>query len=103
MLGGAIVNLADDLALAMKALRDIVGVYADARELLFYALDMPDVASVVVGHRSLSQLNENKAIVEEYASLPAGARLSLRHLERRLKPCAGPHVLSWARPDYVDC
>jgi len=89
--------------LAMKVLRNIVGEYATARELLHYALDMPGVASVVVGHRSLSQLTENIGIVREHASLPAGQSLSHRMLERRLRPCAGPHILSWARPDYVDC
>ena len=89
--------------LAMKALRDIVDEYATAKELLFYVLDREGVASVVVGHQGMNELNENVAIVKEYVSLQRERSFNFQKLEERLEPYAGPHALSWANPHYEDC
>lgn len=85
--------------IAMKAFRDIVGPYASAQRLFDYALSQQGVASAVIGHGGNSDLDYNIELAESHIGLTAD---QISTLEKSLKPCAGPHVLSWARPGYVD-
>jgi aryl-alcohol dehydrogenase-like predicted oxidoreductase len=87
--------------LAMKAMRDIVGVDATANELFSYALSQEGVSSVLIGHSDLNTLEENTQIAFAY-SQDSGIAMRNTDLERRLKPLAGPHRLCWARSDYHD-
>jgi predicted aldo/keto reductase-like oxidoreductase len=87
--------------IAMKAVRDIVGKDATARELLAYDWTLEGVSSVLVGHYGLETLRENVRIAREF-SKTAASDIQRRELEIRLAGLAGPHTLSWARPDYSD-
>ena len=92
--------------LAMKAMRDIVGTKATAKELLHYVWDLEDVATAAVGHVGSATLSENIRLAQEYGS--SNVESSYLHsregkeLETRLAHLAGPHALCWARPDYRD-
>ena len=90
--------------LAMKVMRDIVGVSATPNELLRYALSQEGVASALVGHHGLPTLEENIEIVRSLTVTvdPDMALAERRHLESRLAALAGPHALCWARPGYTD-
>jgi aryl-alcohol dehydrogenase-like predicted oxidoreductase len=90
--------------LAMKVMRDIVGESATPHELLRYALAQDGVSAALVGHHGMQALEQNIEIVRSIAATPAsGVRpAESRRLEMRLAPLSGPHVLSWARPGYVD-
>ena len=87
--------------IAMKALRDIVGKGATAKELLEYVLIQEGVSSVLVGHYGIKNLQENIKLVSEYSNSGISS-LNHKELERRMASYSGPHSLSWARPGYVD-
>ena len=86
--------------MAMKALRSVVGKGATAKELLSYAWTQPGVASILVGHSKVEELEENVKTVCEFSKTPA--RIDTRALEKRLAHLATPAVLTWARPEYRD-
>jgi predicted aldo/keto reductase-like oxidoreductase len=87
--------------LAIKVMKYVVGVSATADELLHYALDLEGVCSAIIGHYGMNILEENAELIKKF-STSTGVAYDYQELERRLKPLAGPHVLCWARPDYVD-
>jgi aryl-alcohol dehydrogenase-like predicted oxidoreductase len=87
--------------LAMKVVRDLVGKEATARELLTYAWTQKGVSSALVGHHGMQVFEENVAAAKLFTGAEALA-LDRRRLENRLAHLAGPHRLSWARPDYRD-
>ncbi len=88
-------------AIAMKVMRDLVGVAATPQELLAYAWTQPGVASATVGHWGLEALQDNIRIAQQYeeAHLSGPDREAL---ENRMASYAGPHALCWARPGYRD-
>ncbi|MEN8229222.1 MAG: aldo/keto reductase [Bacteroidota bacterium] len=87
--------------IAMKVVRDIVGVAASAEELLGYAWDREGVASSVVGNVGIDILKQNIGLA--YArGKKSLASVDKDELESRLAPYAGPHALCWARPGYRD-
>jgi len=88
-------------AVAMKVMRDIVGVAATPRELLTYAWTQPGVASATVGHWGMEALLDNLQIAQQYREEPM-ASLDQEELEHRLAPYAVPHALCWTRPGYRD-
>jgi uncharacterized protein len=86
--------------LAMKVMRDVVGVAATAEELIQYALDRDSVSAAVIGHYGIQTLEENAKIVSRYTPSLVNDRYA--DLELRVRALAGPHALSWARSGYVD-
>ena len=86
---------------AMKLMRDIVEQGAKPGELLYYAWTLPGVASSVVGHVKMSQLEENLRHAQSFSSDKAAA-FNRHELEMRLSHLAGPHALCWARAGYHD-
>jgi predicted aldo/keto reductase-like oxidoreductase len=86
--------------LAMKVMRDVIGVAATADELIHYALDRDSVSAAVIGHHGLQTLEENAKIVSRYTPSLVNDRYG--ELEARARTLAGPHALSWARAGYVD-
>ncbi len=87
--------------IAMKVVRDIVGVAATAEELLGYAWDQEGVASAVVGNVGLDILKQNIGLAYSRGKKNL-ASVDKDELEARLAPYAGPHALCWARPGYRD-
>ena len=87
--------------IAMKVLRNIVGVEATAKELLEYAWTQEGVASAVVGHFGIEPLEENIKLAHEFGKSEL-ASTDPKELESRLAKFAGPHALCWARPGYID-
>jgi predicted aldo/keto reductase-like oxidoreductase len=75
-----------------------------AKELLYYDLAQEGVASCVVGHEKISELEENVQLAKDFEAERKAKKVTVdyRELEERLACCAGPHVLGWARPDYYD-
>lgn len=57
-------------AIAMKVMRDIVGVAATPRELLSYAWTQPGVSAATVGHWGMEALMENIQIAQQYVDEP---------------------------------
>ena len=91
--------------IAMKVLRWLVGKKGTAKELLYYDLAKRGVASCVVGHERIAELEENLRLAREFEAAKKARRkvaVDFNELEERLACCAGPHVLGWARPDYYD-
>jgi len=88
-------------AIAMKVMRDLVGVAATPQELLAYAWTQPGVACATVGHWGLEPLQDNIRIAQQYMEAH-DACLDREELETRMTPFAGPHALCWARPGYRD-
>jgi hypothetical protein len=86
---------------AMKLMRDVVEQGAKPGELLYYAWTQPGVASAVIGHVKMSQLEENLRQAQSFSSAKA-ASFNRRELEMRLSHLAGPHALCWARAGYRD-
>jgi len=86
--------------LAMKVMRDVVGVAATAEELIHYVLDRDGVASAVIAHHGMETLEANAAIISQFK--PSSVDDDYGELENRLRPFASPDALCWARPDYVD-
>ncbi|MBN1999990.1 aldo/keto reductase [candidate division KSB1 bacterium] len=87
--------------LAMKIMRDVVGNGATAEELIAYALDLEGVAATCIAHTGQQVLQENAAIIKDYAG-STYVRPDYLGLEQRIRHLAGPHALCWARPDYYD-
>ncbi len=86
---------------AMKVMRDVVGKNGTtAEELMDWALDRDGVSSAVIGHVGENILNQNADLAMKYTA--SSVPRDWAHLERRLKPYAGPHALCWAHPDYRD-
>jgi len=75
-----------------------------AKELLYYDLAQKGVASCVVGHEKISELEENVQLAKDFEADRKAKKVAVdyKELEERLACCAGPHVLGWARPDYYD-
>ncbi|MFO7670144.1 MAG: aldo/keto reductase [Bacteroidales bacterium] len=88
-------------AIAMKVMRDLVGVAATPQELLAYAWTQPGVASATVGHWGLEPLQDNIRIAQQYEEAHLTG-LDREALENRMASYAGPHALCWARPGYRD-
>ena len=87
--------------IAMKVMRNIVGVEATAQELFEYAWTQEGVASTVVGHFGIEPLEENIKLAQEYGKNEL-AGIDRQELETRLAKLAGPHALCWAQPGYRD-
>ena len=87
--------------IAMKVMRNIVGVEATAKELFEYAWTQEGVASAIVGHFGIEPLQENIKLAQEYGKNEL-ASIDRKELESRLAKLAGPHALCWARPGYID-
>ncbi|MBE9480593.1 MAG: aldo/keto reductase [Bacteroidetes bacterium] len=87
--------------IAMKVMRNIVGVEATAQELFEYAWTQEGVASTMVGHFGIEPLEENIKLAQEYGKNEL-AGIDRQELETRLAKLAGPHALCWARPGYID-
>jgi aryl-alcohol dehydrogenase-like predicted oxidoreductase len=87
--------------MAMKVMRDIVGKEASPAELIRYALSQEGVTTACIGHFGMETLEENVRLVKEFA-MTDKTELDNNELETRLTHLAGPHALSWARPDYRD-
>ena len=75
-----------------------------AKELVYYDLAQEGVASCVIGHEKISELEENVRLAKEFEADRKAKKVAVdyKELEERLACCAGPHVLGWARPDYYD-
>jgi len=76
-----------------------------AKELLYYDLARRGVASCVVAHEKLTEMEENIRLAKEFEAVKKARKkvaVDFNELEERLACCAGPHVLGWARPDYYD-
>lgn len=87
--------------IAMKALRDIVGKDATARELLEYVWSQDGVSSALVGHFGIKSLQENLQLAREFSKTGTSS-LNKKELEQRMARYSGPQNLSWARPGYID-
>ena len=87
--------------IAMKVMRNIVGVEATAKELLEYAWTQEGVATAMVGHFGTEPLEENIKLAQEYGKNEL-AVIDRQELETRLAKLAGPHALCWAQPGYRD-
>ena len=87
--------------IAMKVMRNIVGVEATAQELFEYAWTQEGVASANVGHFGIEPLLENIKLAQEYGKNGL-ASIDRKELESRLAKLAGPHALCWAQPGYID-
>jgi len=86
---------------AMKLMRGLVEEGAKPTDLLYYAWTQPGVASTVIGHVRMSQLEENLRHAESFSAEKAAA-FDRRGLETRVAHLAGPHALCWARDGYRD-
>ena len=86
---------------AMKLMRGLVEEGAKPADLLYYAWTQPGVASTVIGHVRMSQLEENLRHAESFSAEKAAA-FDRRGLETRVAHLAGPHALCWARDGYRD-
>lgn len=88
--------------ISMKLFRNVFdkGI-ATAEELFEYAISPKGVASALVAQDKIEDLEQNAQIVKniEQSKSP---KSDLNELESRMAHLAGPHVLEWARPDYVD-
>jgi aryl-alcohol dehydrogenase-like predicted oxidoreductase len=75
-----------------------------AKELVYYDLAQEGVASCVIGHEKISELEENVQLAKQFEADRKAKKVAVdyKELEERLACCAGPHVLGWARPDYYD-
>lgn len=87
--------------IAMKAMRDVVGKNATAKELLEYAWSLDRVSSVFVGHHGLQTIQENIRLAKEFSKTGI-SRIDRNELELRMAGLGGPHILSWTRPGYRD-
>ena len=87
--------------IAIKAMRNIVGKEATAKELMEYNLDHEGVATNMIAHDGMNPLKDNIQLAQNYQ----GQQLAYNHrqdLESRMAKYSGPHALCWARPGYVD-
>jgi aryl-alcohol dehydrogenase-like predicted oxidoreductase len=86
---------------AMKLMRGLVEEGAKPADLLYYAWTQPGVASTVIGHVRMSQLEENLRHAQSFSAQKAAAFDRCR-LEAQIAHLAGPHALCWARSGYRD-
>ena len=86
---------------AMKLMRGLVGEGAKPADLLYYAWTQPGVASTVIGHVRMSQLEENLRHAESFSAQKAAA-FDRRVLEDQVAHLAGSRALCWARSGYRD-
>lgn len=84
--------------IAMKAMRNVVDKSSPA-ECLNYVWSQPGVATAVVGHVGMANLEQN---IQLAISHRAQTQAEQSDLERRMAHLAGPHALVWAHPDYRD-
>jgi uncharacterized protein len=87
--------------IAMKLMKGIVGVSATASECLRYGWTQPGVATTVIAHQGIANLEENVRLAQAYGRKQI-SQLDRMELEQRLAHLAGPHALCWARADYYD-
>ena len=87
--------------IAMKVFRGVISKEVTASELLEYAWTENHVASAVIGHYEMRTLEENIKLALEYGK-NLQVSIDRNELESRLAKYAGPDVLPWARPGYVD-
>jgi aryl-alcohol dehydrogenase-like predicted oxidoreductase len=86
---------------AMKLMRGLVEEGAKPADLLYYAWTQPGVASTVIGHVRMSQLEENLRHAQSFSAQKAAAFDRCR-LEAQIAHLAGLHALCWARSGYRD-
>jgi hypothetical protein len=86
---------------AMKLMRDVIEQGAKPAEVLYYAWTQSGVASAVVGHVKIDQLEANLGQARSFTAERA-AGFNRRALELKLAPLGGPHALCWARAGYRD-
>jgi aryl-alcohol dehydrogenase-like predicted oxidoreductase len=87
--------------IAIKVLRDIVGKAAKPAELFEYVWTEAGVNAAMVAHVGMKTFEENIKLAVKYGKTTA-ASVDRHEIELRLASYAGPHALSWARPDYRD-
>ncbi len=87
--------------IAMKVMRNLVGVDATAEELFEYAWTQKGVASTVVAHYGMKPLKENIKLARKF-NIDVQSSLQRSKLEGRMSKYAGPHALCWAQPGYKD-
>jgi len=85
--------------IAMKAIRGVEQT-APVPELLRYDFSLPGVASTVVGHVGMQNLEENIQLACTFKQ--SMTQRERQELEARVAHLAGPHALPWARPGYRD-
>jgi len=84
--------------IAMKAIRGVEQ-SGTVPELLNYVWSQDGVATGVIGHVGMQNLEEN---IQSARSFKKMTRRECEALEAKVAHLAGPHALPWARPDYRD-
>jgi predicted aldo/keto reductase-like oxidoreductase len=84
--------------IAMKVIRGVEET-ATVPELLQYGWRQPGVASAVIGHVGIKNLQQN---IQTATGFKPESRFDCQELETRVAHLAGPHALPWARPGYRD-
>ncbi len=85
--------------IAMKAIRGVAQ-SGTVPELLQYAWSQDGVATAVIGHVGMQNLEENIQTARTFTQKMS--RRECEALEARVAHLAGPHALPWARPGYRD-
>lgn len=85
--------------IAMKAIRGVEQ-SGTIPELLQYVWSQDGVATAVIGHVGMQNLEENIQSACNFTKKMT--RRECEALEARVAHLAGPHALPWARPDYRD-
>jgi len=85
--------------IAMKAIRGVEQ-SGTIPELLNYVWSQDGVATAVIGHVGMQNLEENIQSARTFTKKMT--RRECEALEARVAHLAGPHALPWARPDYRD-
>ncbi|RPI27828.1 MAG: aldo/keto reductase [Acidobacteria bacterium] len=85
--------------IAMKVIKGVEE-SAPVPELLKYVWSQPGVATAVIGHVGMQNLEEN--IQQACAFTTKMTRRECEALEAQVAHLAGPHALPWARPGYRD-
>ncbi len=85
--------------IAMKVIRGVEQ-SGTVPELLQYVWSQDGVATAVIGHVGMQNLEENIQSARTFTKKMT--RRECDALEARVAHLAGPHALPWARPDYRD-
>lgn len=85
--------------IAMKAIRGVEQ-SGTVPELLRYVWSQDGVATAVIGHVGMQNLEENLQTARSFTKNMT--RREREALEARVAHLAGPHALPWARPGYRD-
>jgi predicted aldo/keto reductase-like oxidoreductase len=85
--------------IAMKAIKGVEQ-SGTVPELLQYVWSQDGVATAVIGHVGMQNLEENIQTARTFTKKMT--RRECEALEARVAHLAGPHALPWARPDYRD-